>query len=156
MILVHLQVLAIPVGSGEVWGGVWESAWGEREVCWHEGEGCKERNGGGVGKCVKVWGSNTSPQLLSHLSSHLPHPNPLSYTSSHTSSHISLSYPHRPHPNTLSYTATPIPTSPSPSQSVAKFLWQSYHVAKVLATITTGLTALGTSKFHKAAILLNP
>ena len=61
---------------------------------------CGERNGGGVGKCVWVWGPNalphisslTSPIPLSPITS--PHPKTLSYTSSHTSSHISPSSPH--------------------------------------------------------------
>ena len=43
------------VGSGEVW----ESVWGE----WGSVLACGERNGGGVGKCVKVWGPNTFPHI---------------------------------------------------------------------------------------------
>ena len=46
---------------GEVWGyvKVWESVWGEWEMCWGVG-GDESRGmrslGGGVGKCVGVWG----------------------------------------------------------------------------------------------------
>ena len=39
--------------------GLLKSAWIEQlsgEVCWGQGEGSGERNGGGVGKCVRVWG----------------------------------------------------------------------------------------------------
>ena len=38
-----------------MWGKEWESAWGEWEVCWGVGVG-EGAVGGGVGKCVGVWG----------------------------------------------------------------------------------------------------
>ena len=134
------------VRSGEVWGG-WGKVCGvSGEVCWCVGRGCGEGNGEDVGKCVEVWGPNTL--LISHIS--LPSPFPtspltsptpitLSYTSFHTSSHIPSSSPTPQHIFLLS------PHLPSPSQSVAKLpcdevcvaklLWQSYHVAKVLANV---------------------
>ena len=43
------------VGSGEVW----ESVWGE----WGSVLACGETNGGGVGKCIRVWGTNTLPHI---------------------------------------------------------------------------------------------
>ena len=46
-----------------MWGG---------EVCWRVGKGCGERNGGGVGKCVRVWGP--TPQHIFLRSPHLPSP----------------------------------------------------------------------------------
>ena len=63
------------------------------KVCWRVGEGCRERNGGGVGKCVGAPHPNTSPSL------HLPH------TPTHSSTPPFVPLPHLPpHPNTLSYT----------------------------------------------------
>ena len=79
---------------------------------------CGERNGGGVGKCVWVWGSNTLPHFSSltfpYVSPYLPHtpthfptpliPLPTSPLPPPTSQHIFLLFPHLP----------------SPSESVAK------------------------------------
>ena len=125
------------------------------EVGWREGEGCGERNGGSVVKCVEVWGPNTlsptlpisppSPFLTSPLPT--PHPDTLSYTFSHISSHISPSSPHNP-----THFPTPISTSPSPSQSVAKLPCDKVFVAKIivaklLATIL--LNRLQGSRKHK-------
>ena len=85
------------------------------------GEGCGERNGGGEGKCVGVWGPNTLP--FTSLTSPSPHPNTLSYISSHTSS---------PTPqHTFLHLS---PHLPSPSQSVAKLPCDEVSVAKLLAT----------------------
>ena len=109
------------------------------EVCWHEGEGCGERNGGSVLGC----GAPT----------HFP-------TSSH-SPHLSLHLPHTP--THFATPLVPLPTSPLPpptpqhtfllllphlphllkvwrSYHVTKFLWQSFHVAKLLATLWSGST----------------
>ena len=125
------------VGSGEVWesvwdewGGVWESVWGE-EVCWRVGKGCGERNGGGVGKCVRMWGPNTLPHISS-LTSPFPTSPLISPTPQHTSLHLPL---------------TPLPTSPlphptvphpSPLQSVAKLPCDEVSVAKLPCGKVTG------------------
>ena len=115
------------------------------EVCWLVGERCGEKNRRGVGKCVRVWGPNTLFPTLPHISftslpspfptSLLtpPHPNTLSYTSSHTSSHISPSSPHNP-----THFLTPIPTSPSPSESVAKLPCDKVSLAKLPHGQVTG------------------
>ena len=87
------------VGSGEVSESVW-GEWGRGwESVWRVGKGCGEKNGGGVVKCVRVWGPNTLPHISPspHLSLHLPlpppHPNTLSYPS------LSHLFPHlAPHP----------------------------------------------------------
>ena len=89
------------------------------EVCWRVGKGCEERNGGGVGKCVRVWGSNTlpstlltsppsphSPRFFLHLPLLPPHSNTLSYIFSLTSFYIFPSSRHIP-----THFST-IPTSP--------------------------------------------
>ena len=55
-----------------------------------------------------------------------PSHQPCSCTFSHTSSHISPSSPH-----TATHFPTPIPTSPSPSQSVAKLPCDEVSVAKL-------------------------
>ena len=119
-------------------GRVWESVWGEWEVCRRVGKGCGEGNGGDVGKCVEVWGTNTL--LIPHIS--LPSPFPAfpltSPTPHHTFLHLlSYLFPHLPpHPNTFSY--YPYITlhflKVWRSYHVTKFLWRSYHVAKLLAT----------------------
>ena len=67
-----------------------------------------------------------SPHLSLHLPLPPPHPNILSSTFCHTSSHISPSSPHTP-----TYFPTPIPTSPSPSQSVAKLPCDDVSVTKL-------------------------
>ena len=110
-------------GCGRVYGV-------SREVCWRVGKGCGERNGGGVGKCVRVWGPNTLPPTLLHISS-LTSPFPTSPLTSPTSQHtflhlLSYLFPHLPflppHPNTFSY-------YPHISPHLLK-VWQSYHVTK--------------------------
>ena len=106
---------------------------------------CVERNGGGVGKCGRVWGPNIGQ--LSHISLIFPYISPYL---PHTPTHFST-------PPLIPLLTSPLPTPtpqnnfllsphlPSPSQSVvklpcdevsvAKLLWQSYHVAKLLATL---------------------
>ena len=102
-----------------------------------------ERMWGGVGKCVRVWGPNTLPHI-SFLTSPFP-TSPLTFpTPQHTFLHLPLiplptSRPTPQHIFLLS------PHLPSPSQSVAKLpcdevsvaklLWRSYHVVKLLATV---------------------
>ena len=92
---------------------------------------CGERSGGGVEKCVWVWGPNTLPHISSLTSPFPtsllppPHTNTLSYTSSHTSSHISLPSPIPQHIFLL------FPHLPSPSQSVAKLPRDEVSVAKL-------------------------
>ena len=109
------------------WGGVWESIWGE-EVCWRVGRGM----GGGVGKCVRVWGPNT----LSHISFTSPFPtSPLTYpTPQYTFLHLPLiTLPtSRPTPQHIFLLS---PHLPSPSQSVAKLPCDEISVAKLLATV---------------------
>ena len=129
-------------GCGRVYGyGV------SGEVCWLVGKGCGERNGGGLGKCVRVWGPNTLPPTLPLISLTSPFPTfPFtSPTFQHTFLHLLLYlFPHLPSSCTPTHFPT-IPTYlPSSSQSVAKLpcdevsvaklLWRSYHVAKLLAT----------------------
>ena len=113
------------------------------EVCWCEGEGCGERNEGSVLGCGAPThflphfptspSSPHSPHLPLHLPLLPPHVNTLSYTSTppliYTSFHISSSFPHIP-----THFPPPIPTSPSPSQSVAKLPCDEVSVAKLLAT----------------------
>ena len=118
------------------------------EVCWLVGKGCGERNGGGLGKCVRVWGPNTLPPTLPLISLTSPFPTS-SFTSptlQHTSLHLLLYlFPHLPSSSCTPIHFPTIPTYlPSRSQSVAKLpcdevsvaklLWRSYHVAKLLAT----------------------
>ena len=116
------------------------------EVCWRVGKGCGEGNGEDVGKCVEVWGPNTL--LIPHIS--LPSPFPtsplISPTPHHTFLHLlSYLFPHPsflpPHPNTFSYyphislyLLKNVAKLPCDEVSVAKLLWRSYHVAKLLAT----------------------
>ena len=154
------------VGSGEVWGGCGKVYGVSGEVCWRVGKGCGERNGEDVGKCVEVWGPNTL--LIPHIS--LPSPFPTSPLTSptphHTFLHL-LSYLF-PHPSFLPHSPTYFPTIPthlpSPSQSVAKLpcdevsvaklLWRSYHVAKLLATVSTYMLIIfRLSHAHKACNL---
>ena len=141
-------------------GGVWESVWGE----WGSVLVCGERNGGGVGKCVWVWGPNTLPHISSLTSLPAPSPFPISpnlpHTPTHfptplislptstlpppTPQHIFLLFPHLPSYPTPQHIFLLSPHLPSPSQSVtkllcdevsvAKLLWRSHHVAKLLAT----------------------
>ena len=101
------------------------------EVCWLVGKGCGERNGGDLGKCVRVWGPNTS----SHTSPHLPY-----LTFSYISPYLPHTPTHFPTPPLI-----PLPTSPLPpptpqhifllfphiSPHVLK-VWRSYHVTKFL------------------------
>ena len=114
------------------------------EVCWRVGEGCGDRNGGGIGKCVRVWDPNTLPSTLPHISS-LTSPFPTSPLTSpipqHTFLHLlSYLFPHLPpHPNTLSYTYLPHLLKVWQSYHVTKFLWRSYYVAKLLATVHTSI-----------------
>ena len=108
------------------WGGVWESVW-EEEVCWQVGKRCGERNGGSVGKCVRVWGLNTFPHLLLHLtfpyiSPYFPHtpiyfPTPPSHNSSHTS-------PSSLHTPTHFHTISTFPLTFSKCGEVT--MWRSY------------------------------
>ena len=96
---------------------------------------CGERNGGGVGKCVRVWDPYTFPHISS-LTSFLspfptsplppPHPNTLFYTS-HTSSHIS--------PHTFFLLSH---ISPHFLQSVAKLPCDKVSVAKLPCGEVTG------------------
>ena len=132
-------------------GRVWESVWGEWEVCWRVGKGCGEGNGEDVGKCVQVWNPNTL--VIPHIS--LPSPFPTSPLTSPTSHHtflhlLSYLFPHPsfppPHPNTFSYyphislhllkvwRSYHVAKLPCDEVSVTKLLWRSYHVAKLLAT----------------------
>ena len=114
-----------------VWGEVRKDVWGVEkcgkvygvsgEVCWRVGKGCGEGNGKDVGKCVEVWGPNTS----SHFPT--PHHTFLNPTPHHTFLHLlSYLFPHPsflpPHPNTFSY-------YPHISLHLLK-VWQSYHVTK--------------------------
>ena len=48
-------------GCGKVYGV-------SGRVCWREGEGCGERNGGGVGKCGALTHSNTLSYTYPHIS----------------------------------------------------------------------------------------
>ena len=96
-------------------------------MCWRVGKGCGERNGGGVGKCVWVWGPNTLPHIS--LTSHFPTSPLTSFTPQHTFLHLlSYLFPHLPflalHPNTFSY-------YPHISPHLLK-VWRSYHVTKFL------------------------
>ena len=71
---------------------------------------CGVRNGGSTGECVRLWGSNTLPPTLPHISS---------LTSPHLLPHFPYISPYLP------YTPTHFllsPHLPSPSQSVAKLL----------------------------------
>ena len=91
--------------------------------------GMEERNGGGVGKCVWVWGSNTFPHLP-HLSLHLP------YTPTHFPTPPFIPLPTSPlPPPTPKHIFLLFPCLPSPSQSVAKLPCDEVSVAKLLATI---------------------
>ena len=131
----------------DVWGGVWESVWGEwGKVCWRVGKGCKERNGGGVGNCIRVWGPThfpTSPPSphslhLSYISRYLPH------IPTHLPTPPLIPLPHLPflppHPNTFSYYPHIFPhlLKVWRSYHVMKFLWRSYHVAKLSCGEVTG------------------
>ena len=101
---------------------------------------CGERSGGGVRKCVWVWGPNTLPHISS-LTSPFPTSPLTSPTPQHTFLHLlSHLFPHLPflppHPNTFSYYShiSPHLLKVWRSYHVTKFLWRSYHVAKLLAT----------------------
>ena len=97
---------------------------------------CGERNGRGVGKCVRMWGPNTLPHTLSHISSltssfptsPLPPPHSNCRTHAPTPPLIPVPLPTSsflpPHPNTFSY-------YPHISPHLFK-VWQSYHVTKFL------------------------
>ena len=113
------------VGSGEVWGGVWESVRGE----WGNVLACEERNGEGVRKCVRC-GAPT--QFLPHFPTSLTLPH-ISLTFPNISPylfHTPTSFP-TPPLIPLPTSSLPLPTPqhifllpphlPSPSQSVAKF-----------------------------------
>ena len=78
------------------------------EVCWRVGKGCGEKNGGGVGKCVRVWGPNTLP----HIS--LPSPFPTSpLTPTHFPTPPLIPLPTSPLlPPTSQQVPTHFPTSP--------------------------------------------
>ena len=113
--------------------------------------------GGGVGKCVGVWGPNTFPPTLPDISPYLPSlPNTFPYTYPHISPHLPL------HPTTLSHTSlltsshlpphlflhlpllsthfpTPFPTSPLTSQSIAKLPYDKLSVAKLPYGKVSGL-----------------
>ena len=116
------------VGSEEAWGGVWESVWGE----WGSVLACGERNGGGAGKCVRVWGPNTLPHL-SHLT--FPYISPyLPHTPTHFFTALLIPLPTSPlPPPTPQHTFLQLsPHLPSPSQSVAKLPCDDVSVAKLL------------------------
>ena len=111
------------------------------EVCWRVGEGCGERNGGGVGNCVRVWGPNTLPPTLPHISSltSLPSPFPTSLTSpipKHTFLHLlSYLFPHFPFfQHTFLHLSPHLPKLLKVWRNyhVTKFPRQSYHVTKFL------------------------
>ena len=98
------------------------------EVCWPVGKGCGERNGGGLGKCVRVWGPNTLPPTLPHISLTSPFPTSpfTSPTLQHTFLHLLLYlFPHLPPP------ASPhtFLLSPHISPHVPK-MWRSYWQPK--------------------------
>ena len=125
------------VGSGIVWGGCGKVYGVSGEVCWRMGKGCGEGNGEDVGKCVEVWGPNTL--LIPHISLPSPFPtSPRNYLP-----HTPSNFPTPPF-ILLPTSLLPPPTPqhifllslhlPSPSQSVAKLLWRSCHVAKLPAT----------------------
>ena len=109
------------VGSREMWGGVWESVWGE----WGSVLACGERNGGGVGKCIRVWGPNTLPPTLPNISLTSF---PLPFLHLPFAPHIPTHFPIPPliplptsplPPPTPQHISLPSPHLPSPSQSVA-------------------------------------
>ena len=119
------------------------------EVCWHEGEGCGERNEGGAVKCVRMWGPNTLPPTLPHISSlTFPYISPyLPHTPTHfpTPPLIPLLTSSLPPPTPQHTFLRLLPHLPHllkvwRSYYVTKFLWRikllwrSYHVAKLLAT----------------------
>ena len=131
------------VGSGEVWGGVWESVRGE----WGNVLACEEKNGEGVRKCVRC-GAPT--QFLPHFptSPTPPSPFPTSPLTSSTPQHpflhlLSYLFPHlpflSPHPNTFFYYPhiSPHLLKVWRSFHVTKFLGRCYHVAKLLVTFVT-------------------
>ena len=108
----------------DVWGGCGKVYGVSGEVCWRVGKGCGEGKGEDVGKCVEVWGPNTL--LIPHIS--LPSPFPTSPLTSPTPQHIFLLSPHLPSPSQS------VAKLPCDEVCVAKLLWRSYHVAKLLAT----------------------
>ena len=141
-------------GVGEVRKDVWGvekcgKVYGvSGEVCWRVGKGCGEGNGEDVGKCVEVWGPNTrfnSPHFptltFPYISPYLPHtpshfptplfiPLPTSLLPPLTPQHIFLLSPHLPSPSQS------VAKLPCDEVCVAKLVWRSYHVAKLLATVT--------------------
>ena len=118
------------------------------EVSWLVGKGCGERNGGGVGKCIRVWGPNTLPPTLPisssphspHLSLHLPY---LPHIPTHFPTPPLYLFPHLPF---LLHTPThflTIPTYlPSSFQSVAKLPCDEVSEAKLLCGEVTGNQAV--------------
>ena len=137
------------------------------EVCWRVGKECGEGNGKDVGKCAEVRGPNTL--LIPHIS--LPSPFPTSpLTSPYTPSHFPTP-PFVPLPTSLLPPPTPqhifllSPHLPSPSQSVAKLpcdevcvaklLWRSYHVAKLLATISSTSSFRCDTSYNKAFVFVH-
>ena len=127
----------VGMGVESVWG-----EWGSVLAC---GVGVWGVEREGVGKCVRVWGPNTLPQISSFTSLLTPFPTSsfTSPTPQHTFLHLLLYiFPHlpflSPHPNTLSCTypyISPHLLKVWQSYHVTKFLWRSYHVAKLLATM---------------------
>ena len=109
------------VGSGKVWGGVWESALGE----WENVMACGERlRGEEWGRCMEVCSgvgpqhtsSHTSPHLLTtltfpYISSYLPH------TPTHFPTPPLIPLPTSPF---LPHTLTHFPTIPTSSLTFSK------------------------------------
>ena len=130
------------------------------EVCWLVGKGCGERNGGGLGKCVRVWGPNTLPPTLPLISLTSPFPTSpfTSPTLQHTSLYLLLYlFPHLP---SSSCTPTHFPTIPTYgiSPHVLK-VWQSYHVTKFLWQSYCGEVTMWRSYWQPATspfLLLHP
>ena len=106
------------------------------KVCWLVGKGCGERNGGGVEKCVRVWGPNTLPPTLTNISSltfpyispYIPH-TPTRFPTPPLIPLPTSSLP-PPHPNTF-------PTIPTSLLTFLKCgevtMWQSHWQLQLLS-----------------------
>ena len=93
---------------------------------------CGERNGGGVGKCVWVWGPNTLPHISSLTFPYLP------YTPTHFPTPLRIPFPTSPLPPPIpQHIFLLYPHLPSPSQSVAKLSCDEVSMAKLLPTVQT-------------------
>ena len=146
----------------EVWGGVWESVWGEWQSVLACGKGCGEVHGSvlgcgaptpffphfpnllllacGIG-CGEVHGSVLGCGAPTSFFPHFP-TSPPSLHSPHLSLHLPLP---PPHPNTLSYNTSHtsshiFPSSPTPQHIFLLSphpphllqVWRNYHVTKFL------------------------